>query len=466
MTRVFAPREYQAPVIDWVVDLPRNGLWVPMGGGKTVSTLTAIDHLSLVEDVFPVLVIAPLRVASSTWPDEVTKWAHLHAMRVVPIVGTAAERRRALRQPAEVHTINYENLPWLLEKLDGDWPFGVVIADESTKLKSFRGGFRTHATTGKNYYQGGGSTRARALGRVAHRTPRWINLTGTPSPNGLQDLWGQGWFLDAGQRLGRTFESFKERWFQKSFDGFSIDPLPFAQEQIETALRDICLTTEVPVEKPLFNEIRVELPDKARVQYREMERKMWTEIKAVGIEAVNAAARSGKCLQIANGAVYDNEENKAWHEVHGAKLDALESVVEESGGAPVLVAYNFRHDLERLQRAFPGGIDLSTSAGLRRAKGGEGRVWFAHPASLGHGVDGLQEHCNIVAFFSLNWNLEEHDQIIERVGPMRQQQAGKKRAVYVHYILATGTVDELVLDRLTNKRSVQQIMLDAMKRNT
>jgi hypothetical protein len=191
---------------------------------------------------------------------------------------------------------------------------------------------------------------------------------------------------------------------------------------------------------------------------------MWTEIKAVGIEAVNAAARSGKCLQIANGAVYDNEENKAWHEVHGAKLDALESVVEESGGAPVLVAYNFRHDLERLQRAFPAGIDLSTSAGLRRAKGGEGRVWFAHPASLGHGVDGLQEHCNIVAFFGLDWNLETHEQIIERVGPMRQKQAGKHRAVYVHYIIAENTVDELVLERLRTKATVQRVLLDALRR--
>ena len=458
-------------MIDHVCETARAGQWAGMGSGKTSATLAALDLLHLCGEVTrPALVIAPKRVAEHTWPDEVGKWDFCAGWQVDTILGTPTERSAALarvrRGNSPLATINYENLPWLLEKLEGAWPFGVVVADESTKLKSFRGGFQTHPKTGKTFYRGGGSARARALGRVAHRTPRWINLTGTPAPNGLQDLWGQSWFLDAGQRLGRTFESFKERWFQKSFDGFSIDPLPFAQEQIESAIHDVCLTTEVPVEKHLSNEIRVELPPKARAQYREMERKMWTEIKSVGIEAVNAAARTGKCLQIANGAIYDNEENKAWHEVHGAKLDALESVVEEAAGAPVLVAYNFRHDLERLQRAFPGGIDLSTSAGLRRAKGGEGRVWFAHPASLGHGVDGLQEHCNIVAFFGLNWNLEEHDQIIERVGPMRQQQAGKKRAVYVHYILATGTVDELVLDRLINKRSVQQIMLDAMKRNT
>lgn len=471
MARNFEPRPWQPPMIDHVCEVPRAGQWAGMGTGKTSATLASLDLLHLCGEVErPALVIAPLRVAEHTWPDEVGKWDFCSSWTVETIIGTPDARRKALaavlRGNSPLATINYENLPWLLEQLDGDWPFDMVVSDESTKLKSFRGGYRTHPKTGKVYYQGGGSTRARAIGRVAHRTPRWVNLTGTPSPNGLQDLWGQGWFLDGGQRLGRTFDAFQQRWFQKSFNGHSIDPLPFAQEQIETALKDICLTTEVPVEKPLLNEIWVDLPPKARSHYREMERKMWTEIKSVGVEAVNAAARTGKCLQIANGAVYDNEENKAWHEVHTAKLVALESIVEEAAGAPVLVAYNFRHDLERLRRAFPSGIDLSTSAGLRRAKAGEGRVWFAHPASLGHGVDGLQEHCNIVAFFGMNWNLEEHDQIIERVGPMRQQQAGKKRAVYVHYILAAGTVDELVLDRLTTKRSVQQILLDAMKRHT
>jgi hypothetical protein len=458
-------------MIDHACEVVRAGQWAGMGTGKTSATLAALDLLHLCGEVTrPALVIAPKRVAEHTWPDEVRKWDFCAGWQVDTILGTPAERLNALgrvrRGGSPLATINYENLPWLLEKLDGAWPFGMVIADESTKLKSFRGGFRTHPATGKTYYQGGGSTRARALGRVAHRTPRWINLTGTPSPNGLQDLWGQGWFLDAGQRLGRTFESFKERWFQKSFDGFSIDPLPFAQEQIETAIRDICLTTEVDVEDHVKNVIYVELPAKARAQYREMERKMWTEIKAVGIEAANAAARTGKCGQLASGAVYDNEEERKWHEVHDVKLVALGSIIEEAAGAPVLVAYNWRHDLERLQRTFPNGIDLSTSAGLRRAKAGEGRVWFAHPASLGHGVDGLQEHSHELAFFSLDWNLEEHDQIIERVGPMRQQQAGKNRRVFVHYLVAAGTVDELKLERLNTKRSVQQIMLDAMKRNT
>lgn len=447
----------------------RAGQWAGVGTGKTGATLAAIDLLHMVGDLTqPALVLAPLRVARDTWSDEARKWDFCSAWDVETIVGGPKDREATLarvrRGNAPLATINYDNLPWLMEKLGGEWPFGMVVADESTRLKSFRGGFRTHRDSGKVYYQATGSVRAKAIGRVAHSTPRWINLTGTPAPNGLIDLWGQTWMQDAGQRLGRTFESFKERWFQKGYDGHSLDPLPFAQEQIEGKLADICLTTEVPTAEPLVNIIRVDLPGKARDQYREMERRMFVELKSVGIEAVNAAARSSKCLQIANGAVYDNEDEKAWHEVHDVKLVALESLIEESAGAPVLVAYQWKHDLVRLQKAFPSAINLSTTEGLRRAKSGEGRVWLAHPASLGHGVDGLQEHCHIAAFFGLWWNLEEHDQMIGRIGPMRQQQAGKDRAVYIHYILAAGTLDEDVLDRLTNKRSVQQVLLDAMKR--
>lgn len=471
MATEFIPRPWQGPMIEHALGVPRAAQWAGVGTGKTGATLAALDILHLADELRqPALVLAPLRVARDTWSDEAAKWSFSSAWDVETILGSPQDRKAALaavrRGNAPLATINYENLPWLLEELDGKWPFGMVIADESTRLKSFRGGFRTHPTSGKTYYQASGSARAKAIGRVAHRTARWVNLTGTPSPNGLQDLWGQTWMLDAGQRLGRTHEAFTQRWFQKGFNGFGLDPLPFAQEQIETALADICLTTEVPTAEPLVNVIRIELPDKARKHYREMERTLFTELRSVEIEAVNAAARSGKCLQIANGAVYDNELEKEWHELHAAKIAVVESLVEESAGAPVLVSYQWKHDLARLLRAFPSAIDLSTTEGLKRAKRGEGRLWLAHPASLGHGVDGLQEHCNIIAFFGLWWNLEEHDQIIGRIGPMRQKQAGKDRPVYIHYILAAGTLDEDVLDRLTNKRSVQQVLLDAMKRRS
>lgn len=471
MAQLYLPRPWQPGMIEHVCETPRAGQWAGMGTGKTSATLASMDILHLTGELTrPTLVIAPLRVAEHTWPDECAKWSFSAPWSVEKMLGSPADRLAALarvrRGNSPLCTINYENLPWLIEKLDGEWPFGMVIADESTKLKSFRGGFRTHKTTGRTFYQGAGGQRSRALGRVAHRTPRWVNLTGTPAPNGLKDLWGQQWFVDAGQRLGRTHDAFMQRWFVKGFDGHSIDPQPFAQEQIEKLLADVCLTTTVPTAEPFRNTILVDLPPKARQHYREMEKRMWTELSSTGIEAVNAAAKSGKCLQIASGAVYDNEEERTWHEVHNAKIDALESVLEEAAGAPVLVAYHWKHDLARLARAFPGAIDLSTSVGLRRAKAGEGRVWLAHPASLGHGVDGLQEHCNIVAFFSLWWNLEEHDQIIERVGPMRQQQAGKDRPVYIHYLVAADTVDELAMERLDTKRSVQTILLEAMRRRT
>ena len=461
-------------MIDHICEVPRNALWAGLGTGKTVSALTAVDTLHLTGDLSgPALALAPLRVAKRTWATEASKWTHLSSMGVVPIVGEKAAREAALKRVLkgndQVATINYDNLPWLLETLGDHWPFEMVIADEATRLKSFRGGFRVHPQSGRTYYQGGGGQRSRAIGRVAHKTKRWVNLTGTPSPNGLVDLWGQQWMVDAGQRLGRTFEGFKQRWFTADRNGFGIEPLPFAAEQIERALKDVCLTVDIrdyyDIDEPIYSEIEVELPPKARELYRSMERKMWMELAGQEIEAVHAAARTIKCLQIASGAAF-LEDGKTWEAIHDAKLEALESIVEEAAGAPVLVAYHFKPDRERILRAFKGALDLARDDHLDAALRGEGKVWVAHPASLGHGVDGLQEHCNQIAFFSHWWSLEEHDQIIERIGPTRQMQAGKDRPVFVHYIIAAGTVDELVRQRQTTKRSTQSILLEAMKRKT
>lgn len=460
-------------MIDHICDLDRSSLWAGLGTGKTVSALTALDALTLTGDISrPALAIAPLRVAKRTWATEASKWDHLSGMGVVPIVGEKAAREAALRRVLkgndQLATINYDNLPWLIEQLDGKWPFDMVIADEATRLKSFRGGFQT-SKTGKTFYRGGGGQRARAIGRVAHQTPRWVNLTGTPSPNGLIDLWGQQWMVDAGQRLGRTFDAFRQRWFTEARNGFGLEALPFAAAQIEAALADVCLTVDIrdyyDVGEPVYSEIEVDLPPKARSLYRSMEKKMWMELAGHEIEAVHAASRTLKCLQIASGAAY-LEDGKTWEHIHDAKLEALDSIIAEASGAPVLVAYHFKPDRERILRAFPGALDLSDDRQLEEALAGKGKVWLAHPASLGHGVDGLQEHCNQIAFFSHWWSLEEHDQIIERIGPTRQMQAGKNRTVFVHYIIAAGTVDELVRQRQTTKRSTQSILLEAMKRNT
>ena len=447
----FTPHDYQRPAMQWLYDKPRCALWMPMGGGKTVTTLTSIENLSLVEDVYPVLVLAPLRVAKTTWPDEIAKWEHLKHLRVSPIVGSAKERKAALDVPADIYTMNYDNLVWLQEAVGDAWPFKTVVADELTRLKSFR--LRQ------------GSKRAAALGKVAHsKVSRFIGLTGTPNPNGLPDLWGQTWFIDKGDRLGRTFSAFTDRWFAKGWDGFSLQPLPTAQKEIESRLRDVCLTVDaLPVEEPIYNPILVDMPRKARAFYDDMEKHMFAQLGEDGIEAPTAAARTMKCLQLANGAAYVDEDGN-WEEVHDAKLDALDSVIEEANGAPVMVAYHFKSDLARLQSRYPKGRVLDAKSDtIRDWNAGRVSLLFAHPASAGHGLN-LAEGGNILAFFSLNWNLEEHLQIIERIGPMRQAQAGLKRPVFVHYLMARDTVDDMILERLRSKKTVQQVLLEALKR--
>ena len=222
----FSPRDYQRAIIAFIQANARGNVWAGMGTGKTVSTLTALLELDLIAPVFPVLVIAPLRVAQSTWPDEVKKWDHLRHLKVSPIIGDQSQRKLACRSGAQIYTVNYENLPWLVKRFGSGWPFRTVVADESTKLKGFR--LRQ------------GTQRARALASVAHASvERFINLTGTPSPNGLIDLWGQQWFVDAGVRLGRTFSSFEQRWFALDRSGFGLRPLPHAQEQVQLALAEI-----------------------------------------------------------------------------------------------------------------------------------------------------------------------------------------------------------------------------------
>ena len=450
MTRPFVPHDYQYDIMQFIWDNPRCAVWALMGTGKTVSTLTALTHLDLVSPVFPVLVLAPKRVARSTWPDEVAKWSNLSHLRVSVISGTPQQRQAALDAPADIYTMAYDNLSWLCETLGDAWPFVTVVADEQTRLKSFR--LRQ------------GSKRAGALGKVAHtKVTRFIGLTGTPSANGLKDLWGQTWFLDRGERLGKTFSAFEQRWFRKGYDGFSLQPQPHAQEEIQAKLRDICLTvTGLPVDEPIRNTIYVDLPPKARRVYDDMEEEMFAQIGADGVEAANAAVRTGKCLQIANGAIYT--EAPKWEAVHDAKLDALDSVIEEAGGAPVLVAYNFKHDLERLRRHFPAARTLDADPDtIRQWNAGRIPILLAHPASAGHGLN-LADGGNILAFFGLNWSLETHMQIIERVGPMRQKQAGYDRPVFVHYIMARNTVDDMVFERLQSKRTVQEVLLEAMKR--
>ena len=464
MAAKFTPRPYQVLGAAHIQEHPRCALWLSMGMGKTVTTAGALDILELAgAGAWPALVIAPLRVARRGWPNELGKWDHLRHLRASAIVGTTAERRAALRRPAELYTINYDNLPWLLEELGAArWPFRTVVADESTRLKGFR------------LRQGG--QRARALGQVAHtRVDRFIELTGTPSPNGLADLWGQLWFLDAGQRLGRTFEGFKDRWFQtlNNADGFGqLRVLPFAQEQIQDRLRDICLTLDprdyFDIKEPVRTIVEVELPAKVRDTYAQFERELFMQIGGQDIEVFNTTAKTMKLLQLVNGAVYlapdDGSDAAPWAEVHDAKIQALAEVIEEAAGMPVLVAYQFKSDLARLRKAFPTGRWLADDNEFDQFLTGRYPVGFAHPASMGHGVDGLQDVTNIIAFFGHWWDLELRQQIIERIGPVRQLQSGHDRPVFIYDIAAVDTIDEVVLALHQSKRAVQDLLLEAMKR--
>lgn len=443
-------------MFDHIAAHPRCGVFGRMGSGKTLVTATAISAADAMGEG-PVLVLGPRRVAAKTWPDEIKAWPHLKHLEVSPVIGSETQRLTALAKDASVYTMNYENLPWLVRTVgQKGWPFKTVVADESTRLKNFR------------TMQGG--KRSQALSKVAWlpQVQRWINLTGTPSPNGLQDLWGQTWFIDRGERLGRSYKAYMERWFHKDFDGHGVKALEWAQAQIHERLSDVCVTIDpgdwIDIPEPIRTTVPVELPAKARRMYREMERQMYLQIREHEIEAVHAAARTIKCLQLANGAIYLNEARTLWESVHNAKIEALESIVEEAAGAPVLVAYHFKTDLERLQAAFPQGRVFDANPATEDAWN-EGRipVMFIHPASGGHGVN-LQYGGNILAFFGHWWDMEQRDQVIERLGPMRQWQAGTGRSVYLYDIVAEDTVDEDVLLRHESKRSVQDILLEACKR--
>lgn len=459
MKRVFDPRPWQPPMMDHIAEHERCALFAAPGSGKTGAVLHALRGIEPLDEA-PGLIIAPKRVARDTWVKEVHKWSSLSGVEVTPIIGTATERFQALGRRSLWYAINYDNLPWLYDQLGKKhWRFRTIVADESTRLRGMR-------------EAGQGGKRTNALAKVAWlpQVRRFIELTGTPAPNGLQNLWGQLWFLDHGERLGRTYTAFTQRWFQRSWDGFGLEPFQFAQRQIEEKIRDICLTIDprdwVDIAEPIETDIVVELPTKAMEQYREMERRMFLELEhALGtheVEAVNAAAKTNKCLQMAAGFVY-HEGGDGFTELHNAKLEALESLVEEVNGMPVLVAVSFRHEYQLIKRHFPKAMTLDEIS-IEDFATGHYPMLIIHPASAGHGIDGLQDATNVLIDFSSGWDLELDMQVIERIGPMRQMQSGYDRPVYRYRILAHGTADYLVKRRRETKMTTQQVLLEALKR--
>lgn len=468
---VWTPHNYQLKAIPWLMDRPRCALWSPMGSGKTSIILTAISALRLTGQTRYTLVLGPLRVARSVWLEQALHWSHLRDLRISPIIGNETQRINALRREgANVWTINYENVPWLIEKLKNQpWPFDTVIADESVKLKGYR------------ITQGG--QRARALSTIAFDdlkratkgAARWINASGLPAPNGLADLWGQTWFLDKGARLGNSFQAFSDRWFSYGPGApgqQELRPMPYAQQQITEALADICLAIDVgfKVEQPNVIDIAIELPPNARKVYKDMERKMYADIRLEAeqadkrITAFNASSKMMKCRQIAGGAMFIDKDNVLWEKVHDEKIMALESIVDETGGAPVLVFYHFRHALPRLKAAFPKGRELVTKRDEDAWNSGHVPILFMHPASAGHGLN-LQYGGNIAVFFELDYSYDNRAQSIERIGPLRQRQAGFNRPVLVYNLVSRDTTDELILESLKGKKTINELLIEAAKRN-
>lgn len=434
---------YQNRTVEFIKANPRAALWLDMGLGKTVSTLTALSDLLADFELFKVLVIAPKRVAEYTWPNELGLWEHLSHITHTVIAGPPAKREQAVRQGTNIHIISRDNVVWLVDKLRGKWPYDCIVIDESSSFKN------------------PSSKRFRALRKVAPVTPGIIELTGTPTSNGLLDLWSQIFLLDGGAALGKTFGAYKNRYFRASgYMGYDLKLNDGADAEIHAAVAPLCLRLAADdyLEMPerIDNHIAVHLPAKARAQYDDLEKAFLLRLETADVPVLSAAALTNKLLQVANGHVYD--ESGEYHPLHEAKLDALASVIEEAAGAPVLVAYNYRSDQDRIRQRFPGAVDIKDSDDTQaRWNNGEIPLLMAHPGSAGHGLN-LQAGGSIICWYGLNWSLELYAQFNARL-----HRQGQQKPVVVHHIVAQDTVDTTVLAALATKDTTQKALLNAVR---
>ena len=446
MPRVFRPRPYQVYSIRRIIDTPSIALMLDMGMGKTATTLTAIEEL--LYDYFAVrrvLVIAPLHVAETTWTDECREWEHLAGLRVSPVLGSLRQRLDALRRKAEVYTINRENVVWLVEHYGKDWPFDMVVIDESSSFKNPQ------------------AKRFKALRKVRAKIRRLVELTGTPAPNGLMDLWSQLYLLDRGERLGKTLGEYRRRWFRPGAGYghvvYEWEPIKGADREIYQRISDICVSMKaedyISLPPVLYNAVRVALPEKAFDAYRKLERELVLDLGDAEIVASTAAVLSNKLLQMASGCAYDADRNVT--EFHSAKLEALAEISESNNQRPLLVFYWFNHDLERLLKKFPEAVKLEGADSIRRWNEGKVRMLLAHPASAGHGLN-LQHGGSTAIWYSLTWSLELYQQANKRL-----HRSGQKNTVVIHHLVAKGTIDEAVMETLREKKTGQEGLLDAIK---
>lgn len=446
MSEKFLPRPYQQYAVERIIDTPSIALMLDMGMGKTVATLTAVEQLLYSYfDISKVLVIAPLHVAETTWTDECKVWEHLSGLTVSTIIGNLKTRVAALRQNADIYTINRENVVWLVDLYKTAWPFDMVVIDESSSFKNPQ------------------SKRFKALRKIRTRIRRLVELTGTPAPNGLMDLWSQIYLLDRGERLGKTIGEYRRRWFTPGAGAgyvvYEWNPRKGANDEIYNRLSDICISmkTEDYISLPpvMSNIVKVPLPSAVKTAYKKLERELVLSLKDSDIVASTAAVLSNKLLQFASGAIYD--EDKKVVEIHTAKLDALETIAETNQHRPLLVFYWFQHDLDRLRKKFPYAVQLKTADNIKNWNEGKIQMLLAHPASAGHGLN-LQHGGNLVVWFSLSWSLELYQQANKRL-----HRSGQKNTVVIHHLVADGTIDEAVMQALAAKKAGQDGLLEAIK---
>ncbi|MCI9535531.1 MAG: DEAD/DEAH box helicase [Lachnospiraceae bacterium] len=446
----FVPHDYQRYCINRLIAEPALGLFLDMGLGKTVITLTAINDLRYNRfAVRRVLVIAPKKVAEDTWTREAGKWDHLKLLRVVPALGSLKKRIRALNSPGDVYVVSRDNVQWLVDYYRNDWPFDMVVIDELSSFKNPQ------------------AKRFKSLCLVKSHIRRICGLTGTPAPNGLVDLWSQVYLLDGGERLGKRIGAYREMYFTPASRNrevvFSYEPLPGAEERIQERIQDICISLSAKdyLELPerIDNVVHVALNPRARKAYEQFEREMLLEIDESTLDAGSAAVLSGKLLQFCNGAVYDGEKKAV--EVHGEKLEALREIVEAAQRRPVLVFYNFQHDRERIRKSLGNaGLAIEELKGpeaITRWNNREIPVLLAHPASAAYGLN-LQAGGNTIVWFGLNWSLELYQQANARL-----HRQGQKENVIVHHLVVDCGADALVMEALQSKRATQDSLLEALK---
>ena len=441
----FKPHAYQQHCINKIIEIKKLGLFLDMGLGKTITTLTAVKELKYNRFlVRKVLVIAPKKVAEGTWTREAAKWGHTQMLRVSPVLGSQTKRIRALNTPADLYIINRENVCWLVDYYRNAWPFDMVVVDESSSFK--------------------------ALASVGDRIDRMVELTGTPSPNGLEDLWSQIFLLDGGERLGKRYTQFRERYFQpdkRGADGmvYSYEAKPGTEASILEKISDICISMKAEDYLQLpditYHEIPVELDSKSLKAYCELEREMVLQLPEDDetISVTSAAALSNKLLQLANGALYG--EDRQVHEVHGCKVEAFLELIESLQGKPALVFYNYQHDRTRILKALEKlGLavrELKTTQDEDDWNAGKIQVLLTHPASSAYGLN-LQQGGNHVIWFGLTWNYELYTQANKRL-----HRQGQKEKVIIHHLVCSGTRDTDVMQALQRKDDVQSWVMESLK---